>query len=97
MKVATRKFPTDDHRVKQAIRNWGVAWQEAVRTEFLAAYRKATAGASFVPRSDQIFDRVLGAFELQKAIYEIGYEMDNRPDWLWVPLEGIISIRNRLT
>jgi predicted trehalose synthase len=31
-------------------------------------------------------------FELEKAVYELGYEMNNRPDWIWVPLEGIRSI-----
>jgi maltose alpha-D-glucosyltransferase / alpha-amylase len=31
-------------------------------------------------------------FELEKAIYELGYEMNNRPDWLWLPITGILGI-----
>ena len=45
--------------------------------------------------SEDTFARVLAAFELEKALYELGYEMNNRPDWLWVPVQGILSISER--
>jgi maltose alpha-D-glucosyltransferase / alpha-amylase len=38
---------------------------------------------------------VLAVFELEKAVYELGYEMNNRPDWLWIPLQGIRAITER--
>jgi maltose alpha-D-glucosyltransferase / alpha-amylase len=42
-----------------------------------------------VPADPEVMARVLHVFELEKAVYELGYEMNNRPDWLWVPVEGI--------
>ena len=35
---------------------------------------------------------LLGVFMLEKAVYELGYEMNNRPDWLIVPLMGILEL-----
>ena len=62
------------------------------RDLILAAYRDATAGTAFVPQDSEQLRRVLRVFELEKAIYELGYEMNNRPDWIWVPVAGITQL-----
>jgi maltose alpha-D-glucosyltransferase/alpha-amylase len=56
---------------------------------FLHAYLGTVASASFVPGERQDMEIMLGAFLLEKAVYELGYELDNRPDWVGVPLRGI--------
>ena len=93
--VAIRNFHTDDFMVRNAMRMWGGVWEMSVRGEFLNAYRAAVGKASFVPQDEDAFNRVVAVFELEKAIYELGYEMNNRPDWIWVPVNGILAIRER--
>jgi maltose alpha-D-glucosyltransferase/alpha-amylase len=45
-----------------------------------------------VPRDASTFDRILRAFLLEKACYEIQYEINNRPDWVRIPLVGILEL-----
>jgi maltose alpha-D-glucosyltransferase/alpha-amylase len=67
------------------------AWEEAARGAFLAGYREAVAEspAPLVPSSEGALLAACGAFELEKACYELRYERDNRPDWVAIPLAGI--------
>ena len=95
VQIGVKAFESDDFRVGNAVRTWANAWQDRVRTEFLSAYREAVGNAPFVPRGTGAFERVLAVFELEKALYELDYEMNNRPDWLWVPLQWIIALGRR--
>ena len=67
------------------------SWERLARRAFLDAYLgRARAGrASFLPRSDDALRRALAALELEKALYELEYELDNRPDWLAIPLTAL--------
>ena len=58
------------------------AWERDARDAFLAAYRDETAdqGATFLPADPAAFAAALAAWELDKAIYEVDYELNNRPD-----------------
>jgi predicted trehalose synthase len=58
------------------------------RDEFLAGYWEAVEGSSVLPPRGTA-ERLLRIFELEKAIYEVGYELANRPDWVEVPVRGI--------
>jgi maltose alpha-D-glucosyltransferase/alpha-amylase len=51
-----------------------------------------TAGRAFLPSADEDWAVLLDALLLQKAFYEVDYELNNRPDWLMTPLEGIAAI-----
>ena len=53
---------------------------------FLRAYRTATQNAAFHPVDADDFEVLLQAFMLDKAMYELGYELNNRPDWVHIPL-----------
>jgi maltokinase len=64
------------------------AWEERNRRAFLAGYREAKGIEELVPAGDA-FAAVLMAFELDKAIYELAYERDHRPDWVSIPLSAI--------
>ncbi|MFP3870118.1 MAG: putative maltokinase, partial [Syntrophobacteria bacterium] len=68
-----------------AARVWCV-WVSAV---FLKSYLDVAAEAKFLPRTREEIQLLLDAYLLEKAIYEMGYELNNRPDWIKIPLGGI--------
>jgi predicted trehalose synthase len=63
-------------------------WEPRARTEFLAGYR-ATVDDALLPAGEEATTRLLAIFELEKAVYELRYELDNRPDWISIPVAGI--------
>jgi trehalose synthase-fused probable maltokinase len=63
-------------------------WEEQARTQFLEGYLE-TADPSLLPAGSVAMDRLLAVFELEKAVYELRYELDNRPDWVRIPVAGI--------
>ncbi|MEO5695529.1 MAG: putative maltokinase, partial [Burkholderiaceae bacterium] len=69
-------------------------WERRVRAAFVQAYREVAVAGGLYP-SAEAFDAAQGLldlFELEKALYELRYEMDNRPDWVGVPLAGIAAL-----
>jgi maltokinase len=64
------------------------------RAAFLEGYRKATQGASYLPEDDETFNVMLRAFELEKLLYEVRYEMANRPDWVRIPVEALLRMED---
>ena len=67
-------------------------WQNAAASAFLSSYRGAIAvNESLLPpaRDAQI---LLDAYLLEKALYELLYEMDNRPTWVHIPINGILTL-----
>ncbi|HLZ49630.1 MAG TPA: putative maltokinase [Candidatus Acidoferrum sp.] len=70
-------------------------WQLLAASRFLESYKNTASGASFIPRDASEFDRLLRLHLLEKAIYELGYELNNRPAWLAIPLEGIEELLNK--
>ncbi len=67
------------------------AWEAAASSAFLAGYHEATAGSAFVPAGDD-FAALLDAFVLEKAFYEIAYELGSRPDWVHIPLRALVAL-----
>jgi trehalose synthase-fused probable maltokinase len=63
------------------------SWEERARSEFLEGYL-GTIDQRVIPSGDAL-ERVLAIFELEKAVYELRYELDNRPDWVHIPVAGI--------
>ena len=59
---------------------------------FLAAYRETMTNPRFWPAGPTAADQMLNFFLLEKAFYEIEYELAHRPDWLRVPLTGMLRI-----
>ena len=59
---------------------------------FLKAYIQTAQGAPFLPESSEELELLLSAFLLEKAAYEISYELNNRPDWVIIPLQGILQL-----
>jgi maltose alpha-D-glucosyltransferase / alpha-amylase len=73
---------------------WARVWHRSVSAAFLRAYFDAVADSLFVPRVEQDRDALLRLFVLEKALYELNYELNNRPDWARIPLSGILDILN---
>lgn len=74
------------------LEEWADAWTDSVSRAFLDAYVQTAQGSVFLPE-DQNEQRVLlDAFILHKALYEVAYEMNNRPNWVRIPLRGILSL-----
>jgi maltose alpha-D-glucosyltransferase/alpha-amylase len=67
-------------------------WFHYMSGFFMEAYLKTAAAAPFVPREKTDLQILMQTFLLQKAIYELNYELNNRPGWVLVPLHGIKSI-----
>ena len=68
------------------------AWYRWVSAAYLRGYREATAGAAFLPSDAGEWATVLDAMLFLKAFYELGYELNNRPDWVAIPLRGIAQL-----
>jgi maltose alpha-D-glucosyltransferase/alpha-amylase len=76
----------------EQLRRWSRAWEDFVSAQYLAGYLEVASGAPFLPKSVEHIDLLLAFYGIEKAVYEIGYELDNRPDWLPIPISGLLSI-----
>jgi trehalose synthase-fused probable maltokinase len=63
-------------------------WEEQARSQFLEGYLD-TVDPSLLPSGQLAIERLLTVYELEKAVYELRYELDNRPDWVGIPVAGI--------
>ena len=74
------------------LQSWAEVWYSHVAGSFLRAYAAAVLPAKLVPADPRAFEDLLQAFLLEKAVYEVGYELNNRPDWLAIPMRGIFQV-----
>ena len=66
------------------------------RWRFLDSYL-AAVDPRLLPAGDAAIERLLAVFELEKAVYELRYELDNRPDWVGIPVAGIERLMHAAT
>ena len=66
-------------------------WEERMREAFLSGYF-AAVDASLLPPGEAASRSLLTIFELEKAVYELRYELNNRPDWVRIPVAGIARL-----
>jgi maltose alpha-D-glucosyltransferase/alpha-amylase len=74
------------------LESWARFWYLWVSAMFLRAYCTTVGEAPLVPRDQDTFEALLDALLLEKVIYELGYELNNRPDWVKIPLQGILQL-----
>jgi maltose alpha-D-glucosyltransferase/alpha-amylase len=67
-------------------------WHHTVSAAFLRSYLAASAGAPHLPATRDELRVLLDAYRLEKALYEIVYELNNRPDWLRIPVRGVLEL-----
>jgi maltose alpha-D-glucosyltransferase/alpha-amylase len=71
---------------------WAHFWQTWCSWSFLRGYLETAEGTATLPKNREELGILLDAFTLEKAIYELGYELDNRPSWAFIPIYGISQI-----
>src|ERR1700688_5200510 len=74
---------------REKLNGWAGVWSKWGSERFLDEYMKTARGAEFLPPSREEIMALLQLHVLEKAVYELGYELNNRPDWVAIPLEGI--------
>lgn len=67
-------------------------WRDDAKATFLQSYLDVATREELVARQPEVRDGQLAAFELDKAVYELGYELANRPAWAHIPLNGIVRV-----
>jgi maltose alpha-D-glucosyltransferase/alpha-amylase len=88
---ALKSAPDEQGKIARSLDGW----RDSSVAAFLAGYRRSLSDARLWPQSLQDADRLLDFFLLEKAFYEIEYELAHRPDWLRVPLAGTWRILSR--
>jgi maltose alpha-D-glucosyltransferase/alpha-amylase len=71
------------------LESWADCWYYWVCAAFARAYLDIAGRGDFLPRRREELQMLLGIHLLEKAVYELGYELNNRPDWVKIPLRGI--------
>jgi maltose alpha-D-glucosyltransferase/alpha-amylase len=69
---------------------WARFWQQWVSSAFLRAYLQHVGESPVVPRAREDLTRLLDVLLLEKNVYELGYELNNRPQWVRIPLAGLV-------
>ncbi|CAN5698432.1 maltose alpha-D-glucosyltransferase [soil metagenome] len=72
--------------------HWADAWETWTTAAFLRGYFGSVHQALFVPPNEAQRDELLRLLVLEKALYELNYELNHRPDWLRIPLGGILRL-----
>ena len=74
------------------LERWADLWYRHLSGVFLQSYLNTTAGAIFIPKNSDDLQIMLEAYLLDKAVYEIAYELNHRPTWVLIPIRGIKHI-----
>ena len=75
----------------EVLRPWARLWVDWVSATYLRGWMEAAVPAKLVPTAAHM-EILIEFYLLEKCIYELGYELDNRPDWTWIPLNGLQEI-----
>jgi maltose alpha-D-glucosyltransferase/alpha-amylase len=76
----------------QRMEAWARFWVDCVSAAFLKSYLATAGSASFVPQAQDDLELQLTTMLLEKALYELRYELNSRPDWVRIPLHGILDL-----
>jgi maltose alpha-D-glucosyltransferase / alpha-amylase len=74
------------------LERWADLWYRQMSSVFLQSYLSTTAGAIFIPKNSDDLQIIVESYLLDKAVYEIGYELNHRPSWVLIPVRGIKQI-----
>ncbi len=77
---------------KQSIENCLRIWADWSSIEFVKAYLTRIEGHELLPKEPEQLDALLKMFLLEKALYEVGYELRSRPEWVEIPLRGVLKV-----
>jgi maltose alpha-D-glucosyltransferase/alpha-amylase len=83
--------PDRSERSAADLETWARYWHLWVSVAYLQTYLQVADGAPFIPADRKELKALLDAYLLSKAVYELGYELNNRPHWVAIPLQGILQ------
>ncbi len=86
----------DATSVLERDRPWARWWERRATERFLDGYFETASGAAFVPAEPDVRHGLLSLYLLDKALHELEYELDHRPDWVAIPLQGVAAILQSL-
>ena len=81
-----------DNESRPKYESWLRLWYQAVSAEYLRAYFRRMGSTDILPRTWEEQFILLFAHLLNKAVYEVGWELNHRPDWVDTPLQGILLL-----
>jgi len=76
----------------ESLAPWARFWTVWACTAFLESYQKTVKGIGFYPTMASDVEKLIDLFLWEKVLYELNYELNSRPDWVRIPLEGILSL-----
>ena len=76
----------------ETLEPWVRLWKERTGRAFLDGYREGVGDAASYPEDEEQARALIGLFTLEKALYEIRYELDNRPDWVGIPIKSVLDL-----
>ncbi|WP_114780615.1 maltose alpha-D-glucosyltransferase [Botryobacter ruber] len=79
----------------QYLEQWAEQWYHYASGFYMNRYLEKTMGTGIVPALEEDYNVLMETFLLEKAIYELGYELNNRPDWVLIPIRGIKYIMRK--
>jgi maltose alpha-D-glucosyltransferase/alpha-amylase len=92
--AALSKLRNNSIRPEDAVqlKPWARFWDFWVSVNYLKGYFETPANSTFMPKSQEEINLMLSVYTLAKAIYELAYELNNRPDWVDIPIAGILQV-----
>jgi maltose alpha-D-glucosyltransferase/alpha-amylase len=88
------EFSTLQTGRRKELESWARFWSRWVSVVFYSSYRQAAGVVAFLPANNADLQLMMDAYLLRKAVYELGYELTDRPDWVWIPLQAILELVN---
>jgi maltose alpha-D-glucosyltransferase / alpha-amylase len=88
----------DDHIRKEDVEKlipFVEQWYHYMSGFFMKAYLETVKGSAFIPDNKEDLETLMTTFLLEKAIYELNYELNNRPGWVMIPLRGIKALMKK--
>lgn len=82
----------DDRSIPDNVASWQQFWFACSARSFLHGYLRTAAGHVFLPQTEEQTQRLLDLYLLEKVLYELRYELNNRPDWVAIPLAGLKDV-----
>jgi len=79
---------------RKRLEPWAKYWCEWVSAAFLRAYLDKAEKISFLPKTQENLERLLGVYLLEKAIHELGHDLNRRPQWVRIALLGVLHRLN---
>ncbi len=84
--------PTIRVEDRKSLQPWAELWSFYVSQHFIDVYTEKTKGKELIPRNARQRELLLRSYLMNKAVYELNYELNNRPDWAAIPMSGILRL-----